>query len=351
MYILLPLRHALDLWQEKTNEGDIPISGDFWHMTEKRDLMRHAARNADSGYDSTRCGQLLHELFDYDVNNPMGPKDATSHRVCQLKLTGATEYTPQNLDIEDRTLRGRLVSVKAPEDKKEFYDGYDDVVMLKDYVEPGFVDVESIAAGWNGIPELLPSSIDHARSRGRNRHLMEASRDLAGEKTLEDLGWGYWRKRVGICGGTPNTRCGRQSDEGCILDGRHDGPGGFEVYSGQSDTEWLEFRLGKVSGSWIGAHFLLGRASVEVDVEVLRSSDGMVVHSGSFHEVPQEPTKKITGPHVYERQYVRLRNLWNNPSAEEIEYNVRLKVKNIEMAAGGNKGEAVYLLTHLYWSV
>lgn len=342
MYILLPLRHALSVWQEETNDGNFPLPGEFWHLTERRDEMRSAAMD-ESEKLSTRCEELLHQMFDYDVDNPMGPEGATSHRVCHLKLTGATEYTPQNADLEERTLRSRLVGVTAPEDVKEVYEGYDDVVLLKDLVEEGGIDVEAIAAGWNGVPKPLPNNIDHARGR-RKRRKRRGLREL---KSLEDIGWSWFRDRVGECDGTQNTHCGRQDYE-CILDGRHDGIGGMQAYG---TTEFIEFRLGNVKGGWVSAQFLIGKGDVEIVVEIL-GGGGAVVHTGKFNLLAEEGNgnKKKADAFFfpYKREFVRMRNLWNDPNAKEGEYSVRVKISSVGQRTNENP---ILMLTHLYWSV
>jgi hypothetical protein len=344
MYILIPLRHALGVWQQETSQGAIPLDGGLWHLTESRDEMRNAARDPASSYDTTRCELLLHQIFDYMVDNPMGPKGVSSGRACHLKLTGATEYTPRNLDLQDGTLRSRLVGIVAPEDEKELYDGYDDVVLRKELVEPGSVDVEGIAAGWNGVPEPMPSHIDHDRKRSRSRHLRELSKDL----TLGDLGWTYYRARVGECGGDSSTRCGRQDwgeTASCILDGRHDGIGGMEAYG---ETQFMEFRLGKVKGGWIGCQMLIGIPDVVVEVVILKG-DGGIAHSGEIAltgVVRRQTNGKF---HTYEREYMRLTNLWNDPEAQEGEYSLKVKVKSV-VWNGADQQDPILLLSHLYWS-
>ncbi|GMI48193.1 hypothetical protein TrCOL_g2045 [Triparma columacea] len=353
MYILLPLRHALDVWQSETSQGDIPLDGELWHLTGSRDEARAAAVDLQSNYDTTRCEALMHQIFDYQVDNPMGPKGVSSGRICHMKLTGATEYTPRNHDKEDGTLRDRFVGVVAPEDEKELYDGYDDIVLRKELVEVGDVDVEAIAAGWDGVPKPWPSRIDHDRREmkmsRRQRHLRQLSKDV----TLGDLGWTYYRARVGSCGGDSSTRCGRQDwgeTEGCILDGRHDGIGGIEAYG---ETEMIEFRLGMVMGGWVGCQMLIGVADVKVEVVILKAS-GEVAHSGviALKGVPapvKGGSQKPVNFHAYGRNYMRLTNLWNDPEAQDGEYTIKLKVSSVEWN-GADSEVPVLMLTHLYWT-
>ena len=77
-----------------------------------------------------------------------------------------------------------------------------------------------------------------------------------------------------------------------------------------------------------------------------------VVHSGKFNLLAEEGNGNKKKPDAfflpYEREFVRMRNLWNDPDAEEGEYSVRVKISRVGSRTNENP---ILMLTHLYWSV
>ena len=98
---------------------------------------------------------------------------------------------------------------------------------------------------------------------------------------------------------------------------------------------------------------LIGVADVNVEVVILKAS-GEVAHSGviALKGVPapiKGGSQKPVSFYKYERNYMRLTNLWNDPGAQDGEYTIKLKVSSVEWN-GADSEVPVLMLTHLYWT-
>jgi hypothetical protein len=333
-YILAAARTALKQWAAAVTAEGSPLSSDYWHMGEKIEEIKKKTK----AMDSSGCEALMTAQF--------GPK---AQRVCNLALTGRTEYTPRvHYDMNLRNMLVGVAEVGVP--VEELFGGWDGVPELEsEKVEEGEVDVARYAEGYDGGANAVVADGKkeggdgvgdgerRARRQLRQRQHQQKQRRRLGEgdgkPTLGSLGWSVVAERSGECDGTTDTSCGRNRDYECVLYGHHDGSGGLV---GSTASKELLLDLGTVKGGWVGVHVELNEGHHSFELEVVKgegSGGGESVHVQKVElDVP-----KIGMPS--DRRYFY--EAWNDDKSAEGKF--LLKVRVTESAS--------FTLTHVYWSV
>ena len=225
-WMLQALDQALEKWVEITIvEGD-PLADEYWHISDHYERIKQNVLQMPPSFCEDGSGGRF------------------PSRVCRLALKARTEYTPR-ADPDKTSIRSILKP--APDgyipsfEESPLYEG-DDVPNPATMVPEGAVDVRSIVSKRRRVIRNLSSEASTEEPSMPQIHSTESKsiRRRADEAIVPGRGWGVYGEPLGFCDGTPNSVCGRQRSNNCLLYGHNDGRGGIH---GDGLSGWLVMNL------------------------------------------------------------------------------------------------------------
>lgn len=216
-YVLLEATEkALILWQEETKKGNVPISGDLWHLTDYYNSVRSKLASMPDGPCETK--------FDW------------MKRLCRTKLNGRTEHTPRA--NPDQT---NIRSILTPSN----IDGYVPQVEEELLYEPPDVEIPALQVPEESVNVRVVASLgstpesrdleEHRASNDRELYKKQPSRKLSSSvssfssRSLIQVGRGtsIYEHPSGYCDGSYESWCQRGKESRCLLSGHNDRRGGL----------------------------------------------------------------------------------------------------------------------------
>lgn len=223
--VLEALQAAVNQWTEGVMGGP-PLEDELWHVTDYYENIRNKLKNL--GKDKGSCSKIMER--------------GLPERLCNIPMKAKTQYTPR-ANYNDSALTSIIKPTAdgyVPENKKKFlYEGPDAHNTCFDTPD-GAMDVYNIATGRRHLIEdefMLASGPDAASDDGALS--VETTRRL-GDDIEPGKGWKVFDEPAGLCDGTYNATCGRDTDSECFLYGHHDARG---AVIGDESAGWLVMNL------------------------------------------------------------------------------------------------------------
>ena len=224
--ILTALQDAINQWSKITIREGFPLDDAYWHVTDYYKDMREKVRKLNHDPSEQFCEEYEGlEMF--------------PRRVCTTALKARSEFLPR-ADPENTSIVGIVKPSSdgnVPHLEEDMLYSGPDLPIPELEVPAGEFDARSIIS--NRRLHIDDNALYPFQIATHKTNILEQPsllrRHVLSDSFEPGLGWSL-RSRPGICDGSYNTICGRESDSNCLLSGHMDFRGGV---LGDGFSGWL----------------------------------------------------------------------------------------------------------------